>query len=87
MECPAATLGTMTSKHDKDETESGRQVGLGRVVEEQLSIGSPDPDDPGGGDERAVRNGSEESFPASDPPTWMSDPATGKQEPRDESER
>ena len=55
--------------------EPGREIGLGRVVEDPLSIGRPESDDPAGGDERAVRAGSEESFPASDPPTWMSDPA------------
>ena len=81
---------------------AGRDVGLGRVVEDHLSTGSPDPDDPGGPDappgmrdgdrddapavdrrepdpERDVVDASAQSFPASDPPTFMSDPAT----PRD----
>jgi hypothetical protein len=57
---------------------AGRKVGLGRVVEDRLSIGSPDLDDPGGGDENDVRTASEDSFPASDPPTWVSHPATSK---------
>jgi hypothetical protein len=58
--------------------EPGREIGLGRVVEDPLSIGRPEPDSPATGDERAVREASEDSFPASDPPTWMSDPPTPK---------
>jgi hypothetical protein len=72
-----------------------RRVGLGRVVEDHLSTGSPDADDPGGPDappamrderdgrderdRRDVSDAAEQSFPASDPPTFMSDPVT----PRD----
>ena len=49
------------------------RVGLGRVVEDRrpLSIGSPDPDDPGGPDSVVVE-ASEDSFPASDPPPFRS---------------
>ena len=54
------------------EDGEGRQVGLGRVVEDRLSAGSPDPDDPDQPDAppkmRDVQRASEESFPASDPP-------------------
>jgi hypothetical protein len=58
------------------ENKPGREVGLGRVVEDPLSIGRPEPDDPAAADERTVRKASEDSFPASDPPTWISDKAT-----------
>ena len=51
---------------------AGRQVGLGHVIEDHLSTGSPDPDDPDGPDApnamRDVVDASEQSFPASDPP-------------------
>jgi hypothetical protein len=57
-----------------------RRVGLGRVLEDHLSTGSPDPDDPGGPDAppamRDAADSSEGSFPASDPPARGSDPAT-----------
>jgi hypothetical protein len=57
-------------------SEAGDQVGLGRVVEDnRRSTGSPDPDDPAPG-ETEVEEASEDSFPASDPPTFMSDSAT-----------
>jgi hypothetical protein len=66
--------------------DPARRVGLGRVVEDHLSTGSPDPDDPGGPDapdgmrdEHDVVEAAKQSFPASDPPTFMSEPAT----PRD----
>ena len=78
-----------------DHELADRDVGLGRVVEDHLSTGSPDPGDPGGpaapdgmredapaadrpapDPERDVVDASEQSFPASDPPTFMSDPAT-----------
>ena len=57
-------------------SDVGDQVGLGRVVEDNRhATGSPDAGDPpsGGTD---VEEASEDSFPASDPPTFMSDSAT-----------
>ena len=57
-------------------SQAGDQVGLGRVVEDHRNAtGSPDADDPAptGAD---VENASADSFPASDPPTFMSDAAT-----------
>jgi hypothetical protein len=71
-------------------TKAGDQIGLGRVVENRGSIGSPDPDDPpavGGGDEGTVDEASEASFPASDPPTFMSDSATPRDRDRAELPR
>ena len=77
--------------------EHERRVGLGRVVEDHLSTGGPDPDDPGGpdappearDDEPAVVDASAQSFPASDPPTFMSEPATPRNRkagsPRDDA--
>ena len=70
------TPSESTPEHDD-------RVGLGRVVEDRRTP----PRDPGrprsGTEENAEPNGiqeaSEESFPASDPPTFMSDQAT----PRD----
>ena len=57
-------------------SDVGDQVGLGRVVEDHRhATGSPDPGDPSPSD-RNVEEASEESFPASDPPTFMSDSAT-----------
>ena len=70
---------------ERDETaipgsQAGDQVGLGRVVEDRReAVGSPDREDPGGAEDGVVEQASEESFPASDPPTFMSDAAT----PRD----
>jgi len=57
-------------------SDVGEQVGLGRVIEDRRhATGSPDPGDPlPAGDE--VQEASEESFPASDPPTFMSDAPT-----------
>ncbi len=67
----------MTNEEPPDpKDESGREIGLGRVVEDPLSIGQPEPDNPAAGDERTVGEASEDSFPASDPPTWMSDSPT-----------
>jgi hypothetical protein len=62
----------------EDEAAGGadddRQVGLGRVVVDRLSTGTPDPDDPGGPkappEMRDVTKESEQSFPASDPPSF-----------------
>jgi hypothetical protein len=70
---------------ERDETRipgshAGDQVGLGRVVEDRRdAVGSPDRDDPAASGDTVVQEASEESFPASDPPTFMSDAAT----PRD----
>lgn len=86
MECPAAYGRWMTNDQERQPGAAGRRIGLGHVVDDQLSIGTPEPDDPGAGDERAIRKASEDSFPASDPPTWMSDPATPRQ-PADPGER
>jgi hypothetical protein len=57
-------------------TRAGEQVGLGRVVEDRRSTGSPDREDPGGPDDPLVEQASEDSFPASDPPTFNADTAT-----------
>ena len=54
-------------------SEREREVGLGRVVEDRTG---PDDQRRAGSDARAVERDSADSFPASDPPTWMSDPAT-----------
>lgn len=54
-------------------TRAGDQVGLGRVVQNQASIGSPDPEDPASPE---VNEASADSFPASDPPGFMSEPPT-----------
>ena len=65
------------SERDRATRPEGEQdadrVGLGRVVEDRrpLSIGSPDPDDPGP-PESVVEEASEDSFPASDPPPFTS---------------
>ena len=57
-------------------SHAGDQVGLGRVVEDHRhATGSPDPDDPAA-PKPDVEEASADSFPASDPPTFMSDSAT-----------
>jgi hypothetical protein len=59
---------------------AGDQVGLGRVIEDRReAAGSPDPGNPGTKGDAAVEEASEDSFPASDPPPFMSDTPT----PRD----
>lgn len=57
-------------------SDVGDQVGLGRVIEDRRhAAGSPDANDPATNDEQ-VEEASEDSFPASDPPGYMSDSAT-----------
>ena len=73
-------------------SDAGEQVGLGRVVEDRRSVGSPDEGDPGepgdrlrtdatrvAEDDPLVQAASEDSFPASDPPNFMSDAATPRE--------
>ena len=63
-----------------DDTTTQREVGLGRVVEDHLPpdapVDLPAKDRPQPDPERDVTDASDQSFPASDPPTFMSDPAT-----------
>ncbi|HET7727988.1 MAG TPA: hypothetical protein VFK54_11770 [Candidatus Limnocylindrales bacterium] len=58
-------------------SEREREVGLGRVVEDRTEPKDRRRDDSG---DRGVERDSADSFPASDPPTWMSDPATPGEE-------
>ena len=63
---------------------AGDQVGLGRVIEDRReATGHPDPEDPRTGDDTHVEEASEDSFPASDPPTFMSDTPTPREPDRD----
>jgi hypothetical protein len=59
-------------RHAATDDAEERRVGLGRVIEDRLSTGSPDPGDPGQEDApprmEDVTEASKESFPASDPP-------------------
>ena len=59
---------------DRDRpTEPGATIGLGRVVENPAGLGrdaQPTPEGP------LVEEASEDSFPASDPPSFASDKAT-----------
>jgi hypothetical protein len=78
------------TRHEGDSripgSDVGDQVGLGRVVEDRRhATGSPDADDPptSGGQ---VEEASEDSFPASDPPGFMSDSATPTREIHDSEE-
>jgi hypothetical protein len=75
---------------ERDDTTSGAvpdaddRIGLGRIVEDRRprTRDARRPDATTGDHEahdRGVEEASEESFPASDPPTYMSDQAT----PRD----
>ena len=67
-----------------DDATVQREVGLGRVVEDHLPPDAPDDlpakDRPQHDPERDVGDASEQSFPASDPPTFMSDPATPREQ-------
>jgi hypothetical protein len=57
-------------------SRAGDQVGLGRVIEDRRSTGSPDNDELVADRDPAVEAASEDSFPASDPPGFTSDAAT-----------
>lgn len=54
-------------------SEHEREVGLGHVVEDRTGTHAARPQE---ADDGSVERDSADSFPASDPPTWMSDPAT-----------
>jgi len=56
-------------------------VGLGRVVENRQSTGSPGPGDPGGPEDDEVEEASEDSFPASDPPSFTREGSVPDREP------
>jgi len=71
--------------HDDDPRipggRAGDQVGLGRVVENRQSTGSPGPGDPGGPEDDEVEEASEDSFPASDPPSFTREGSVPDREP------
>ncbi|HEX5827421.1 MAG TPA: hypothetical protein VFY23_07875 [Candidatus Limnocylindrales bacterium] len=63
---------------------AGDQVGLGRVIEDRReATGSPDLEDPSTKGDAAVEEASEDSFPASDPPPFMSDTPTSRDPERE----
>jgi hypothetical protein len=68
------------TRHEGDSripgSDVGDHVGLGRVIEDRRhGSGSPDANDPATR-QQEVEEASEDSFPASDPPMFMSDSAT-----------
>ena len=65
------------------EGSAGRRVGLGRVVEDHLTTGTPKADEPpvaAPNVDAVIRRPDDDetdgSFPASDPPSYMSQPTT-----------
>jgi hypothetical protein len=65
-------------------SDAGDQVGLGRVIEDRReATGHPDPEDPTTATDTHVEEALVETFPASDPPTYMSDTATPRSPERD----
>ena len=69
----------MDSERDRP-AAPGTRVGLGRVVENRSGLGHEEPGTDGpatpASDAPGVDEASDASFPASDPPGFMSEPAT-----------
>jgi len=62
----------------------GERVGLGRVLEDRRPpTAMTGTERPSQDDDALVEEASEESFPASDPPTFMSGPPTSRSADRD----